>query len=300
MKTHTFFSWRLMCALSIAVLLSGLYAPIHVRAQSAGITSPAPGSSVSGAVPIMGTAMIDPFQRYELYYKQEPSGDDSYIYFDGNTRQVQNGQIGLWQTSDLAPGTYTLRMRVVKTDGNYSEHFAPNLSVNQQPSAPAPEAEPEEELAPATDLNEGQEQGQGQEPEQNLGPTPTPIPIETPTPVAQPTPVVVQVEQPNLGDAPAPTPTPELVALGSNSQGTSGSSGNPPANLGSAQPSANPGTVGGAVSANFTSELGAALSLDQLRDRFVTGMRYSAGIFLLVLGIFVGKRLLERVLSRAG
>jgi hypothetical protein len=298
MKTHIFFSWRLLCALSIAVLLSGLYAPIHVRAQSAGITSPAPGSSVSGAVPIMGSAIIDPFQRYELYYKQEPSGDDSYIYFDGNTRQVQNGQIGIWQTSDLTPGTYTLRMRVVKTDGNYSEHFAPNLSVNQQPSQPAPAAEPEEESPASTDLD--QDQAQAQVPEQNQGPIPTPIPIETPTPVAQPTPVVVQVEQPNLGDAPAPTPTPELVALGSNNQGTSGGSGNPPANLGSRQPSANPGTVGDVVSANFTSELGAALSLDQLRDRFVTGMRYSAGIFLLVLGVFVGKRLLERVLSRAG
>jgi hypothetical protein len=292
MKTFISFSWRLVCALSITLLsgLSGaLYAPTQLHAQSAGIASPAPGSSVSGAVTIIGTAIIDPFQRYELYYKQEPSGDDSYIYFDGNTRQVQNGQLGVWQTSDLAPGTYTLRMRVVKTDGNYSEHFVPNLSVNRQSAEPEPTPTPEqgfEEPTPTPILPDG--------------PMPTPIPIETPTPVPQPTPVVVQVEQPNLAQPAAePTPTQALAAIGGN-QNTTGGGGNPPGGTGGRQPSANPGVVAEVVGANFTSDLGTALSLDRLREHFFTGIRYSAGIFLLVLGIFVGKRLLEWTLSRAG
>ena len=47
-------------------------------AQAAsGITVPAGGSSVSGDVIIQGTAVIEPFQKYELAYKREPNGDDA-------------------------------------------------------------------------------------------------------------------------------------------------------------------------------------------------------------------------------
>jgi hypothetical protein len=133
----------------------------------------------------MGTAVIDTFQRYELYFKQEPSGDDSYVYFDGQTQQVVNGQLGTWETGGLAPGIYTIRLRVVKADGNYAEFFVPNVSVNQGPaSTPTPDQ-----------------------------PTPTPIPTATFTPVPQPTPVIAEVEQPDLGETATPEPSPEAVAL---------------------------------------------------------------------------------------
>ena len=113
-----------------------------VVAQS-GITSPAPGSSVSGDVTVIGTAVIDPFQKYELHFKLEPSGDDAYVYFTGNTVPVQNGPLGVWQTGGLPAGIYSLRLRVVKNDGNYAEFFAQNISVNQGP--PQPSASPTSE-----------------------------------------------------------------------------------------------------------------------------------------------------------
>lgn len=271
-------SRRLLYVLIVLVLLSTQQTAPPLLAQSAAITSPAPGSSVSsGAVPVMGTATIDPFQRYELYYKQEPSGDEAYIYFDGGTREVVNGQLGVWQTGDLAPGTYTLRMRVVKTDGNYSEHFAPDLIVNQQPPTETPTPTPDE-------------------------PTSTPIPIETPTPLPQPTPAAVDVQQPDLGETPVaePTPTAPLVALGSGSDNSTG--GNELTGGGSTEISTN--TVVEAVdneaSSGFTAELGAALSIERLRERFFTGARFSAAIFLIIFAIFAAKRLLEWTLSRAG
>ncbi|MBI1296625.1 hypothetical protein GC175_16850 [bacterium] len=265
---------RLCLLLALLAIFSAWQPAIPILAQSgSGITSPAPGSGVGGPVPVIGTAAIDSFQRYELYYKQEPNGDDAYIYFDGDTRQVTNGQLGVWQTGDLAPGTYTIRLRVVKADGNYSEHFAPNLNVNLQPPTPTPTSTPEEE--------------------ENTGPTPTPIPIDTPTPVPQPTPAVVEVQQPNIGGGAAqsgqtgvePSPTPALVALGQE-----------PAPVTAAQ-----NTTGQtSVTAGFTQELGAAVAIDRLRERFMTGVRYSAGIFLIVFAIFAGKRLLEWTISRAG
>lgn len=282
MKVYSY-CWRLFCTLALILILS-VQQPAISHAQSSGITSPAPGSAVSGAVPVVGTASNDSFQRYELYYKQEPNGDDAYIYFDGSTRPVSNGQLGIWQTGDLAPGIYSLRLRVVRPDGNYSEHFAPNLSVNQQP----PEVE---EPTPTPEFGEtplGTDATAG-------GPTPTPIPIDTPTPLPQPTPAVVNVQQPNLGETPIPEPTPTeaLVALGNTSSGTAGGTGT--------------GGTGGTVAGNttqvgstITAELGEMLAIERLRERFMTGVRYSAGIFLILLAIFAGKRLLEWTLSRAG
>jgi hypothetical protein len=164
-----------------ALWLIGAASPLY--AQS-GITSPATGGAVSGDVPVFGTAVIDPFQKYELHFKQEPSSDDAYIYFYGNTVPVQNGQLGVWQAGGLPPGIYSLRLRVVKLDGNYAEYFAQNISVNQSPPTPTPTPTPNE-------------------------PTPTPIPTATFTPAPQPTPVVGQVELPVT----VPSPTPEAVAI---------------------------------------------------------------------------------------
>jgi hypothetical protein len=108
--------------------------PLTAFAQvQARVTSPAPGSMIAGAVSIMGTAVIENFQRYELYFKQEPSGDEAYIYFGGAAKEKVNGYLGVWRTSELAPGSYTLRLRVVDQDGNYSDHLVPNLTLPAQP-----------------------------------------------------------------------------------------------------------------------------------------------------------------------
>ena len=223
-----------------------------------GITSPATGSSVSGSVPILGTVAGSPFARYELYYKQEPSGDEAYVYFGGDSRQIRNGQLGDWQTGALAPGIYTLRMRVVRPDGNYGEFFAQNISVSQEPVTPTAD-----------------------------GPTETPIPIDTPTPFPQPTVVPVQVEQPDIEEPTSEhTATPAPVAQDSGGSTTGGQTSSAGQSV-VVQP---PGVLGG---------LGEALALDSLRARFFAGVRWSAGLFLLLGAIFAAKRLLEWVMSKA-
>ncbi len=284
------FGRRFAVATLLLLTLIAYAVPAAIFAQSAaGINSPATGAAVNGAVPIIGTADIDNFQRYELYYKQEPNGDDSYIYFDGNTRQVQNAQLGVWQTGGLTAGTYTIRMRVVKADGNYSEHFVRNLSVNQQ-SAETETPTPTSTSTPTPTSDQ---------PTATATPFQTPIPIGT---VVQPTPIVVQVQQPDLSASPAavaPTPTTALVALGSAPGTDAGSTVIDPQSPNVVSDAAAP-AVAVESGNNFTQELGAALALDQLRERFFTGVRYSAGIFILIIAIFAGKRFFEWMLSRAG
>ena len=245
-------------------------APPLLAQAGSGITSPGTGSSVRGSVAVRGTASSDSFARYELYFKQEPSGDESYIWFAGNTSQVFDGELGVWQTGDLAPGTYTLRLRIVRPDGNYGEFFARDLRVNLEAPTPTPTETPS-------------------------GPTPTPIPIDTPTPITQPTPVVVSVTQPDLAE-PTPTATPELVALGSGSSGSGSDS--QPATAGEAQTASVPAasSEGNAI----TRELSAAVSLDRLSERFFTGARWSVGVFLIIFAIFAAKRLIQWALARVG
>ena len=233
-------------------------APREQAADQSGITSPATGSSVSGSVPILGTAVASPFARYELYYKREPSGDEAYSYFGGDTRQVHNGQLGVWHTGALPPGIYTLRMRVVFPNANYGEFFARNINVNQEAETPTPDA-----------------------------PTPTPIPIDTPTPFPQPTVAPVQVEQPNIEDpSTEPASTTAPIALDNGGGATAGQASAADQSV----VEQSPGVLG---------DLGEALSLDSLRARFFTGVRWSAGLFLLLAAIFAAKRLLEWVTGKA-
>src|SRR3954470_10935808 len=101
-RRHIGAAWLMRIAM---LLLWGSFWPAQPVMAQSGITAPATGAAVSGDVAIMGTAVIDPFQKYELHFKLEPSGDDAYIYFAGATTPVQNGQLGVWQTGGLAPGT---------------------------------------------------------------------------------------------------------------------------------------------------------------------------------------------------
>jgi hypothetical protein len=260
-----------------------LTAPWFARpawAQS-GITSPAPGSTLTGDVPIIGTAVIDPFQKYELHYKLEPSGNDAFVYFDGSTSSVTNGQLGIWRAAALPAGTYSLRLRVVKQDGNYAEFFAPNLTVNSGP-APTP--------TPSTPTET---------------PTPsTPTPTFTPAPSA--TPNVGAVQQPQLDQA--ATPTPAVVAAAPsdpNAAAPVGEAAAPvvqPGDLAAGQASAAAGVVVAepATASSATRELGQALSLDRLRSAFYRGVRISAAVFLAAIALYAGKRTFDWARRRYG
>lgn len=256
---------RLLVALTLVFICLPL-APLWAQDQS-GISSPATGSAVAGDVPIFGTAVIDPFQKYELHYKQEPSGDDAYIYFGGGTSPVVNGQLGVWQAGGLPPGVYSIRLRVVKADGNYAEFFAQNLSMNVSVE-PTP--------TPTSDE-----------------PTPTPIPTETFTPAPQPTPAVGAVQQPQVEGEQPPTPTLAAaivdLSLTPTPEGQSGEAAGEVALVA-------PGVTSVAAAndeSGLTRELGEALAFEKLQRQFWNGVRYSAVIFLGVFALFGGKRLFD-------
>lgn len=243
------------------------YTKVLYAQNQSGITAPTNGSAVSGDVIISGTAVIDPFLRYELYYKLEPSGDDAYIYFDGATNQVVNGQLGIWRTTNLPPGTYSIRLRVVKTDGNYGEFLVSNLSLNVEPTPTATSTESSE-------------------------PTATPIPTVTFTPAPQPTPNVGQVTQPELPGQPTATSEDTIVLAPTTApQADLGNGTNSDNSQGDVTFTDNENTTTVQESSSFTRQLGEAVALERLREYFMRGMQFSAMLILGVVVLIAGKRI---------
>ena len=215
------------------------------------ISSPQSGQSVRGSVQITGSALHPAFQRYELYFTVEP-GENWVFIGEARTTPVSNGVLGTWETGGLPDGNYSLRLRVVRQDGNYDEGFARNIVVaNTTPPTPTPTD------TPAFDVQ---------------ATLPPPIDsVVTPTPVATPTPAVV--EQPEI-PTPTPRPSPSPTA-------TLDPAGQPVA--------ADSGASGGNSSGNPLTDV---LETSTLQSSFVRGLSLTAAIFLAVGAFFGVRRLL--------
>ena len=144
----------LVTAISLWLARPAWAAPLGQEAQAA-ITSPTEGQEIVGLVTISGSASHPDFDRYELAYGPEPNPNDAWQPFGGNNQPISHAVLGVWDTTKVADGTYSLRLRVVRHDGNYTEVFVRGLRVrNQQPTGtptsipPAPTFGPEATLVP--------------------------------------------------------------------------------------------------------------------------------------------------------
>ncbi len=155
------------------------------------IAQPAQNAAVRGEVQIVGSATHPQFQRYELYFAPWPPSDQSWVFIgDAHFNPVQLGLLGTWDSRSVTDGTYGLRVRVVKQDGNYldSEPRTVEVANTRQVASPTPE------VAEAT-----------------VEPLPTPVEevVAAPTvPVVVPT-----IDAPPTEQRPTPTPEPEVTPI---------------------------------------------------------------------------------------
>lgn len=95
------------------------------------ITSPSSGDVVSGIVPVLGTANFSRDQV--LFYKvewgrgEEPS--EWITMGDIHEQPVINSQLEVWHAEGLPPGRYSLRLVLVKTDGNELPPYRVTVTV---------------------------------------------------------------------------------------------------------------------------------------------------------------------------
>jgi hypothetical protein len=171
------------------------------------IAQPAQNAPVRGVVQIVGSATHPQFQRYELYFTPwPPPSDQSWVFIgDAHFNPVQLGLLGTWDSRSVTDGTYGLRVRVVKQDGNYidSEPRTVEVANLRQVASPTPEATVATAEPLPTPVDEV--------------PTPTVV-VVVPTIAARPT---VQQATPTL----EPKSTPILASgSGSNAGQTGGNS----------------------------------------------------------------------------
>lgn len=79
------------------------------------ITSPSSGQELTGQVAIEGTADIPNFGFYK--YEVAPAGSENWFTILANREVVQEGELGKWNTTELTPGDYLLRLVVTDNQG---------------------------------------------------------------------------------------------------------------------------------------------------------------------------------------
>ncbi len=173
----------LLVATLVAVIAALTFTAVVALAQGgqAVIASPRGPVVVRGSVLISGTAMHPEFSFYKVEYAPgaNPRDDQWILIGSTHTTPVQNGLLETWHTQGLVPdGTYSLRLRVVRRDGNFDEDIVRQITVAN--------AVPTETPTPAA--------------------TPTATKTSTPLP---PTPTIV-IEVPVVVTPEPPTPAPDV------------------------------------------------------------------------------------------
>ena len=82
------------------------------------ISSPSPGDTVSSQVSVEGEANILNFSQYK-FEVSGPSTDGSWAVVGTYRQPVPQGLLGVWDSTSLEPGDYTLRLVVLREDGSY-------------------------------------------------------------------------------------------------------------------------------------------------------------------------------------
>ncbi len=80
------------------------------------ITSPLPGSEVRGKISLEGTANIPNFGFYK--YEFSIQGSDIWSTVQAGNKVVNDGWLGDWDTSNIVPGDYLLRLVVTDNNGS--------------------------------------------------------------------------------------------------------------------------------------------------------------------------------------
>ncbi len=102
------------------------------------ISSPLPGTIITGDIQIFGSASHANFQFYRLEYASQPNPPDIWQPISGDQwSPAQNSVLGLWRagSDNLPAGLYQLRLRMFLLDGKQQQVIVPNLQV-PGPAAP--------------------------------------------------------------------------------------------------------------------------------------------------------------------
>ena len=112
------------------VLVCILFPSSFVHAQGdVAILSPTDGEGVKGRIIITGYIKATNAVRYDLdfaYTGQESAG---WQPISTAEKPSEDGSLGVWDTTAISDGNYTLRLRVYLSDGQTSDHLVSGVRV---------------------------------------------------------------------------------------------------------------------------------------------------------------------------
>ena len=120
----------IVCLLLLLTLgsTSSLAEPQKQESRSR-ISSPQMNAEVRGTVLIEGTAWLPEFNFYKLEYGIGPNPSEWILVGITHSAPVVDGILETWDTTQLPDQSYSLRLRVVRPDGNYEEFFVRQVQV---------------------------------------------------------------------------------------------------------------------------------------------------------------------------
>jgi hypothetical protein len=130
----------------IAMLLPAFVLVSTARAQVPGfaeIRRPAEGDRLPGLVTILGTADHPAFTAYELEFAFDPNPTGTWFPITERVHtSVQDARLAVWDTSEIAAGTYQLRLRVFTEAGEPLTAIVGGLAIGEaaEPAQVASEA----------------------------------------------------------------------------------------------------------------------------------------------------------------
>jgi hypothetical protein len=96
------------------------------RVEGAAIVAPAANARLKrGPVPVRGAADLPGMTEYEFYVRDPGQPPDAFAWRDARAATVRDGLLWTWDTGSLAPGEYTLRLRVKLNNGQYKDCDVP-------------------------------------------------------------------------------------------------------------------------------------------------------------------------------
>ena len=124
----------------VLVLIALLRPSALASAQAPGyaeILAPSSGDPLSGLISIEGTADHPAFVRYDLAFAYDPNPTDTwYALGEPVPTRAQQTTLGLWDTKDISPGMYQLRLRVHLESGAVLEDTVSGLRIGLPALAP--------------------------------------------------------------------------------------------------------------------------------------------------------------------
>lgn len=115
-------------------------ATIEVAAQGIGITSPTEGQRVYGTIPVRGIVDAPDFAAWQMDVLVNGDAHTPAQLAKSQKRVSQDSVLVRLDTLTLTDGPQTLRLRVIKTNGQYDEYFVrfvvDNANVPPTPSKP--------------------------------------------------------------------------------------------------------------------------------------------------------------------